>query len=232
MKKYLIAALAIAGLNGAVFAQTHDKLTAKEKKEGYVLLFDGKTTNGWHLYNNTGPGAWGVVDGALQLDTGAQGQGDIITDGEYENFELKLQWKIARGGNSGIIFPVHEDKQYAYTFLTGMEMQVLDDKEAEDNKQENHLAGSLYDMIAPAHHAKPAGEWNAVTIRKEHGHITFWLNGEKVVEVQMGSEEWNKLIANSKFKKWKGFATYPKGHIALQDHGAIVSYRDIMIKQL
>lgn len=233
MKKYLIAALAVAGCSGAVLAQTHDKLTSKEKKDGYVLLFNGKTTDGWHRYNKADAGAWKVVDGALQLDTAEHsGRGDIITNGEYENFELKLEWRIAQGGNSGIIFPVHEDKQYAYTFLTGMEMQVLDDIKAEDNKQENHLAGSLYDMIAPSHHAKPAGEWNAVTIRKENGHITFWLNGEKVVEVQMGSDEWNKLIANSKFKNWKGFATYPKGHIALQDHGAMVAYRDIRIKQL
>lgn len=233
MKKYLIAALAISGLNGAVLAQTHDKLTKKEKKEGYMLLFNGKNTNGWHRYNNTTAGAWKVVNGALQLDTANHtDRGDLITDKEFENFELKLEWRIARGGNSGIIFPVHEDKQYAYTFLTGMEMQVLDDKEAEDNKKENHLAGSLYDMIAPMHHAKPAGEWNAVTIRKENGHITFWLNGQKVVEVQMGSEEWKDLIAKSKFKNWKDFAAYPKGHIALQDHGAEVAYRDIRIKQL
>lgn len=233
MKKHLIAALAIAGISGTVLAQKHDKLTSKEKKDGYVLLFDGKSTTGWHLYNKTGAGAWSVVDGSLQLDTAnANGQGDLITDGEYENFELKLEWRIARGGNSGIIFPVHEDPKIAYTFFTGMEMQVLDDKEAEDNKKANHLAGSLYDMIAPMHAAKPAGEWNAVTIRKENGHLTFWLNGEKVVEVQMGSDEWKKLMENSKFKKWPSFATYPKGHIALQDHGAIVSYRDIKIKQL
>ncbi len=232
MKKYLIAALAVAGCSSAAIAQTHDQLTAKEKKEGYVLIFDGKSTNGWHLYNNSGAGAWSVVDGALQLDTAAKGQGDIVSDGEYENFELKLEWRIAKGGNSGIIFPVHEDPNIPYTFFTGMEMQVLDDKEAEDNKQDNHLAGSLYDMIAPAHHSKPAGEWNAVTIRKENGHLTFWLNGEKVVEVQMGSDEWKQLIAKSKFKKWPSFATYPKGHIALQDHGAIVAYRDIKIKQL
>jgi len=233
MKKYLIAALAVAGFNGALFAQTYDKLTTKEKKEGYVLLFDGKTTDGWHRYNDTNAGAWKVVNGALQLDTANHtDRGDLITNGEYENFELKLQWRIARGGNSGIIFPVHEDKQYSATYLTGMEMQVLDDKEAEDNKKENHLAGSLYDMIAPMHHAKPAGKWNSVTIRKENGHITFWLNGEKVVEVQMGSAEWKELIAKSKFRNWKGFAAYPKGHIALQDHGAVVAYRDIRIKQL
>jgi hypothetical protein len=231
MKKYLVTALAIAGMSGSLFAQIN-KLTSKEKSEGYALLFDGKTTTGWHVYNGTGPGAWGVTNGALQLDTAAQNQGDLITDGEYENFELKLEWRIAVGGNSGIIFPVHEDKSLAYTFLTGMEMQVLDDKEAEDNKKANHLAGSLYDMIPPSHPAKPAGEWNAVIIRKENGHITFWLNGEKVVEVQMGSEEWNKLIQNSKFKTWKYFATYPKGHIALQDHGAVVAFRDIRIKQL
>jgi hypothetical protein len=113
-----------------------------------------------------------------------------------------------------------------------MEMQVLDDKNAEDNKRPNHLAGSLYDMIAPAHAAKPYGEWNSVIIRKLNGHLTFWLNGQKVVEVQMGSAKWNELIQKSKFKDWKAFATYPKGHIALQDHGAAVAFRNIRIKQL
>jgi hypothetical protein len=232
MKTILLTAIGIAAFSFSVSAQTMNKLTPKERKEGYVLLFNGTTTDGWHEYNHPDAGAWRVNDGILQLDPKAPDGADIITNGEYENFELRLDWKIPVGGNSGIIFPVHEDKTYAYTFLTGMEMQILDDKEAEDNKQPNHLAGSLYDMIAPAHPAKPAEEWNSVIIRKLHGHITFWMNGQQVVDIQIGSPEWNDLIQKSKFKDWKAFATYPKGHIALQDHGAAVAFRNIRIREL
>jgi len=197
-----------------------------------VSLFDGKTTTGWHSYLKTGPGAWKVVDGALQLDPKAPDQGDLITNKEYENYELSLEWKIAEGGNSGIIFGVHEDPSFDATYLTGIEMQILDDQKAEDNKLATHRAGALYDMKAPAHPAKPAGEWNKVTIKKLKGHLTFWLNGKIVIDTQMGSPEWLEMLNKSKFKTWKGFAAYPKGHIALQDHGAVVSFKDITIKEL
>ncbi|MDB5007717.1 MAG: glycosyl hydrolase [Mucilaginibacter sp.] len=219
MKKVLLSILAFTAVHCSLMAQT-------------TKLFDGKTTNGWHSYLKTGPGAWKVVDGALQLDPKAEGQGDLLTDREYENYELSLEWKIAEGGNSGIIIGVHEDPAFEATYLTGIEMQVLDDQKAEDNKKANHLAGSLYDMKAPSAHAKPAGEWNKVVIRKLNGHLTFWLNGNKVIDTQIGSPEWQEMLNNSKFKPWKGFAAYPKGHIALQDHGAVVSFKDIKIKEL
>jgi hypothetical protein len=219
IKTLLFSTLAFTALHYSVMAQT-------------VTLFDGKTTDGWHVYLGKGPGAWRVADGTLWLDVKAPNQGDLVTDKEYENYELSLEWKIAEGGNSGIIFGVNEDPKYGQTYLTGVEMQILDDQKAEDNKKANHLAGSLYDMKAPSHPAKPAGEWNKVKIEKLNGHLTFWLNGEKVIETQIGSPEWNAMIDKSKFKTWKGFAAYPKGHIALQDHGAVVSFRDIKIKEL
>ena len=211
--------MAFTAVNCALRAQT-------------TKLFDGKTTDGWHSYLKTGPGAWKVVDGALQLDPKAEGQGDLITDKEYENYELSIEWKIAEGGNSGIIFGVHEDASLNETYLSGVEMQVLDDVKASDNKLATHLAGSLYDMKAAAYPAKPAGEWNKVKIRKENGHLTFWMNGKVVIDVLMGSPEWQELINKSKFKTWKDFAAYPKGHIALQDHGAVVAFRNIKIKEL
>lgn len=219
MKKTLLILPALIAAGYSLQAQT-------------VKLFDGKTTNGWHSYLKSGPGAWSVVDGTLQLDPAAPGQGDLVTDNEYENYDLKLEWKIAEGGNSGIIFGVHEDPSFDETYLTGIEMQILDDAKAEDNKLATHRAGALYDMIAPSSPALPAGQWNKVEIKKLNGHLTFWLNGKKVVEVQIGSPEWNTLLAKSKFKNWKGFAAYPKGHIALQDHGAVVSFRNITIKEL
>lgn len=220
-------------VNFSSFAQTMNTLSHKEQKDGFTLLFDGTTTNGWHAYLSHDAGAWHVTDGALQPDPlAATGKADLVTDKEYTNFELRLDWKIPVGGNSGVIFSIHEDSAYGATYLTGMEMQVLDDIKAEDNKQPNHLAGSLYDMIAPSHPAKPAGEWNSIVIRKLNGHITLFMNGKQVVETQIGSPEWNALIQKSKFKNWKGFAQYPTGHIALQFHGAAVAFRNIRIKEL
>src|SRR5476651_795740 len=147
MKKLLLCMIAVAAINHSLTAQT-------------IKLFDGKTTNGWHAYNKTGPGPWAVVDKTLQLDPGADGQADLVTDKEYENFELTLSWRISARGNSGIILSVHEDPSLSETYLTGIEMQILDDQEAEDNKKASHLAGALYDMRAPSSAAKPACEWN------------------------------------------------------------------------
>jgi len=218
MKKLLLIPLAFFAVN-SLRAQT-------------VSLFDGKTTNGWHSYLKTGPGAWKVVDGALQLDPKAPDQGDLVTNKEYENYELTLSWKIAEGGNSGIIFGVHEDPKFDATFRTGIEMQILDDAKAEDNKLATHRAGALYDMKPAAYPAKPAGQWNKVTIKKLNGHLTFWMNGKIVIDTQIGGDEWKAMLDKSKFKTWKGFAAYPKGRIALQDHGAVVSFKDISIKEL
>lgn len=234
MKKSTLILFALAFFNQALMAQTENQLSKKEKQQGWQLLFDGKDTQGWHTYlKPDAVPAWKVVDGALQLDPKAEGQGDLVTDKEYENYELALEWNISEGGNSGVIFGIHEDPAFHATYATGIEMQVLDNEKAEDNKKANHLAGSLYDMKAPsASVAKPAGQWNLVKLQKKNGHLTFWLNDTKIVETQIGSEEWKQLINNSKFKTWKDFAAYPKGHIALQDHGHEVSFRNIKIKQL
>ena len=228
MKVFLLNALALAFFSQVAFAQAPP---AKAKTQ---VLFDGKTTKGWHTYlKPTAAPAWEVVDGALQLNPQAPGQGDLVTDGEYENYELTLEWKISPAGNSGIIFGVHEDPAFPATYETGIEMQVLDNKGAEDNKKANHLAGSLYDMQAPAKDvAKPAGEWNLVKLRKQSGHLTFFLNTVKIVDVQMGSPEWKALVESSKFKTWKNFGAYPKGHIALQDHDHKVAFRAIKIELL
>lgn len=230
--KNLLALICAAAIGFTATAQ--NTLTSKEKKQGWVSLFNGQTTTGWHTYLQPSAGeAWKVDNGTLKLDPKAPGQGDLVTDKEYENFDLQVDWKISQEGNSGIIFGVHEDTTYKQTYLTGVEMQVLDDKFAEDNKKANHLAGSLYDMKAPSETTvKPAGEWNTARILKKNGHLTFWLNGKQVIDTRIGSAEWQEMINNSKFKTWKGFAAYPKGHIALQDHGHVVAFRNIKIKEL
>lgn len=234
MKKIFIASTLLLA-SGVAMAQTNNALTNKEKQEGWHLLFDGKTTTGWHSYLKPSAGpAWSVKDATLQLDPAVKdGRGDLVTNDEYENFELSIDWNIADEGNSGIIFLVHEDKAYDATYLTGPEYQLLDDKKAEDNKKDSHLAASLYDIIAPAKEVEnPAGQWNHTVIRLKNGELTFWLNGVQTVKTHLWDSNWKELVAKSKFKDWKGFAEYHKGHIALQDHGYHITFRNIKIREL
>ncbi len=210
-------------------------LTPKEKKQGWVLLFDGKTTNGWHTYNTTTVSAnWKVADEALMLDTKEKGGGDIVTNDSYENYEFIVDWKISEAGNSGIIFNIQEDPKFSDTYNTGPEMQVLDNIKASDNKKENHLAGLLYDMSGTAAQSqpKPVGEWNNARIIQKNGHLTFYFNGVKTLDIQQGSDEWKNLLAASKFKTWTNFDTSPNGKIAFQNHGHEVAFRNIKIRKL
>lgn len=214
--------------------ETPNSLTQKEKNNGWILLFDGETTKGWHTYNKTGvTNNWQVEDGALVMKPKKE-HGDIVTDNEYENYEFSTEWKISEGGNSGIIFNVKEDAAFPNTYSTGPEMQVLDNLKASDNKKENHLAGLLYDMhgTADLSKPKPAGEWNHASIIQENGRLRFYFNGIKTLDVQQGSEEWKNMIANSKFKTWPDFAVSPKGKISFQDHGHEVAFRNIKIRKL
>lgn len=216
-------------------------LTDAEKAEGWALLFDGAGKNGWHVYNKKSDGAaWKVEGDALWLDSNYKvdgkraGGGDLLTDEEYENFELSLEWKIGKGGNSGIIFLVNEDPKYGATYHTGPEMQVLDNAGHSDANINKHRAGDLYDLIsgAPADAVKKEGEWNQVRIVVNKGALEFYLNGPKIVTTTLWDENWNKMVAGSKFKEWKDFATFRKGRIALQDHGDPVWYRNIKIRKL
>lgn len=237
MKTISLSICACFLLASAAFAQKPNALSSKEKKDGWVLLFDGKSTKGWHTFRkDKAAAAWAVQDGALVFNPTADKteRGDLVTDQEYENYDLTIEWKISDGGNSGVIFGINEDPKYGATYETGIEMQVLDNINAGDRFIPDHLAGSLYDLIGGPDVSKPkaVGEWNEARILNKDGQITLWLNGVQTATVAKGSEEWKKLIAESKFNGWEGFAKYPKGKIALQDHGNIVSYRNIKIKQL
>ena len=209
-------------------------------KKGWKKLFDGKTKNGWHIYNNDATGElWKVEDGVLYCDVdkdkkpGVKKGGDLTTDLEYENYHLSLEWKISEGGNSGIIFGVHEDPKFKTSYATGMEMQVLDNEKAAVAKNPKHRAGDLYDLIkCNRETAKPAMEWNHAEIIYVNRSLTLKLNGETVVTTTVGDDQFNQLVAGSKFKNWPGFAKYSKGKISLQDHGNLVWYRNIKIKQL
>jgi hypothetical protein len=218
-----------------------DTLNPQEKSEGWQFLFDGQTTKGWHKYGNEPVGgAWKVIDGAIYLDTSSKvngrivGGGDIVTDEEFENFDLKLQWKIAKNGNSGIMFYVHEDTmKYKAPYETGPEMQVLDNDGHPDGKIIKHRAGDLYDLISCSKETvKPVGEWNDAEIKCLNSKLDLYLNGENVVSTTLWDDNWNKMIAGSKFKQWKGFGSFKKGKICLQDHQCGVWFRNIKIRKL
>lgn len=207
----------------------------------WTTLFDGSSLNGWHSYGQSAPGtAWNVDSGAIHLDVSANkgyqtnGGGDLVTNDEYENFDLKLEWKISKNGNSGIIFYIHEDTvKYKESWNTGLEMQVLDNNGHSDGKIPKHRAGNLYDLIAAEPEtAKGPSEWNQVEIVSNKGQLDLYLNGTKVVSTTLWDDNWKKLIAGSKFKDMPDWGTFTKGHIALQDHGNEVWYRNIMIKKL
>jgi hypothetical protein len=205
------------------------------EQDGWKNLFDGKTTSGWHTYGKTSVNQrWKIADGALYIDSTVQEGGDLVTDKEYENYDLKLEWKISKNGNSGIIFNVHEDaSKYAETYKTGPEVQVLDNEGHPDGKILKHRAGDLYDLIkSSSEPAKGPGEWNAVEIINNKGKLQIFVNGTNVVTTTMWDDNWKQLIAGSKFKNMPDFGTFKKGHIALQDHGDAVWYRNIKIKQL
>ncbi|HPG12255.1 MAG TPA: DUF1080 domain-containing protein [Chitinophagaceae bacterium] len=216
-------------------------LTEEQKAEGWKLLFDGKTTNGWHKYGGGPTGsAWKVADGMLYLDTSVKENwqikdgGDIVTDDEYDNFHLKLEWKIAKDGNSGVIFYIHEDSaKYTWAWETGPEMQVLDNEGHPDAKIEKHRAGDLYDLISCSKETvRPAGEWNQVEVIADNGRLDFFLNNENVVSTTMWDDNWRKMIAGSKFADMPDFGTFKKGRIGLQDHGNMVWFKNVMIKKL
>jgi 3-keto-disaccharide hydrolase len=219
---------------------TTNTLTEEEKSAGWQLLFDGASKSNFHVFNKKTDGsAWQVADGALHLDTTTRdkgkivGGGDLLTNEEYDNFDLKIDWKIDPGGNSGIMFYVQEGPSFGETYHTGPEMQVLDNAAHPDAKIIKHRAGDLYDLITSSPETvKPAGEWNQVEVISNKGALEFHLNGTKILSTTMWDDAWKKMIAASKFKQWSGFGTYKKGRIALQDHGNSVWYRNIKIKKL
>jgi hypothetical protein len=223
----------------SLMAQKPNTLTKKEKKQGWKLLFDGKSTQGWHTYlRDTVGSKWQVRDGVIIFDTSKprNGGGDMVTNESFENYELQLEWKISKGGNSGIIFDIQEDPKYPASYLTGPEMQVLDNIYASDNKKQNHLAGCLYDLAGDStvSKPKPVGEFNKVRIVQNKGHLTLWLNGIQTFDGQIGSNDWNERIAKSKFaaKQFADFAKVPRGKIALQQHPGSSEWRNIKIRAL
>jgi hypothetical protein len=197
--------------------------------EDWRALFDGKTTTGWRGYQRSDmPAGWTVVDSAL---TRTGEGGDIITTDQFANFELALEWKVAPAANSGVMYRVVEGPRQ--TYMSGPEMQVLDDERHADGKTRLTAAGSAYGLYpSPAGVVRPAGEWNSVRILVDGNHVEHWLNGSKVVTYELGSPDWEQRVKDSKFVEWPTYGRAKSGHIALQDHGDWVAFRNIKIRVL
>jgi hypothetical protein len=194
------------------------------------LLGDNPATH-WRGYGRTDlPAGWQMVDGAL---TRVGQGGDIITRETYDNFELTLEWKISPGGNSGIFFRVVEDSAFNAVYLTGAEMQVLDNAGHADGKNPLTSAGSNFALHAPTRDVtKAVGEWNEARLLVNGSHVEHWLNGEKVVEYELWGDDWKRRVQASKFNAWPRYGMARGGHIALQDHGDWVAFRNIRIRRI
>jgi len=229
-----------ASADAAATEPAANVLTDSEKADGWELLFDGSTLNGWKRYgaDSIGP-LWSVKDGVIICDGTGLGEGSpmggsLMTLKQYGNFELSVDWKISAGGNSGIIYHVIEKPEYKHDYETGPEMQVMDDAGWKGELGDAQKVGSNYDMYAAPATKKvmPVGEWNNARIVYNNGHVEHWLNGEKVVEFQEGDADYEARYKKSKWVEYPGWNKFKVGSISLQDHGAPVYYRNIKIKAL
>lgn len=205
-------------------------LSEVEVKEGFESLFDGKAIDQWVGWRQSGvPRGWSAVGGVLTFTPGVGG-GDLRTREMFSDFDLRLEWKISLGGNSGIIYRATLDQRSAYE--TGPEYQVLDNTHHADGKNPLTSAGSLYALIAPPQDfTRPVGEFNEARIVAKGNHVEHWLNGQKLLEYELGSPEWKQRALAAKFQAMMEYGTKPKGYIVLQDHGNAVEYRNLRIRR-
>jgi hypothetical protein len=242
MKTTIMICLMIAFTNTGFSQDKNNTLAKKEKKAGWVLLFDGKSTNGWRGYNLPAfpEKGWIVEDGTLHVIGSSRGEagggGDLLYDKKFRNFEISLEWKVSEGGNSGIFYLAQEIPG-TEVWKSAPEMQILDNERHPDAKlgvNGNRAAGSLYDLIPGDLKAvKPAGEWNKVSILVYKGTVVHTVNGKQVLEYHLWTEDWKKMVMNSKFKDYEWFLnTAEEGYIVLQDHGDDVWFRNIKIREM
>ena len=237
----LIILLSIAFVNCKHIPKESNKETSKESESSWLLLSQEDSFRGWHIYQNEdgGKSGWAVENGVFtfnESDASGEGNKSLLTDEVFESFEIKFEWKVSPGSNSGFIWGVSEDKMYEHPHKTGPEIQIIDtDYYGDDPDHQKHTVGALYDMIPPSTKpSKKAGEWNKYHITVDHNKNkgTVFLNGIIVNSFPLTGPEWDSMVENSKFRDMSGFGKYKKGHITLQDHPGIISYKNIKIKRL
>ena len=241
-----IAIVVISGYlcSATANAQQANTLTQQEKNGGWQSLFDGKDLNGWHSYLQHGTGKdWSVQDGAIMLKKNnsdpSKDYADLVTNQEFANFDLKLEWKAKPCIDSGVMFYVQELPKYKQAYDTGLEMQIADlSCTVPDSREILRRSGDLYGLISTkVNTVKPAGEWNQFEIIANHGHVQLIQNGREI-STQLGDDAWRELVAHSKFAKWQDFGTFRDGHISLQgtenkgESQIKIYFRDIKIKKL
>jgi hypothetical protein len=246
----ILSCVLVAGLTTSCGSKGKkaDKEAAKTEQaatpaDNWMVLFDGTSTTGWRSYEKPAfpPLGWEMVDGTLHCIASGNGEaggpgGDLIYDKKFSNFELSFEWKIGQGGNSGV-FILAQEIPNEPIWKSGLEFQILDNEKHIDatlGVNGNRKAGSLYDLIpAVPQNTKPAGEWNQAGIVSYQGTVVFKQNGANVVEFHLWTEDWKKLVENSKFKEFPAFLDPAhEGYIGLQDHGSDVWFRNIKIKEM
>ncbi|MEO2123691.1 MAG: DUF1080 domain-containing protein [bacterium] len=225
----LLLGAVLVFLANPLTAQEHNRLTAAERAAGWQLLFDGNSLEGWRGYNSEFmPNGWSVENGML-IRTGPGG--DIITEQQFGDFEFYLEWLVGPGGNSGVLVRAVEGQEEVYHGAP--EMQILDDAGHPDGRSPLTSAGSNYGLHgAPRGIVKSAGEWNSSRIVVVNNQVEHWLNGDKVVEYELGSADWLRRVANSKFAQWPAYGRASRGHIGIQDHGDRVSFRNLKVREI
>ncbi len=208
-------------------------------EEGWVSLFDGTSLDAWRTYlKDSVTGDWEISEGALVYrphPDSAHGMNNLITKKKYGSFELALEWKIEKDGNSGVFYGILEDEKYVVPYMTAPEVQLRDYSSNPDFNDNRQMSGSIFGIIGPEQDvARPAGEWNELLIRidreQNEGRVT--LNGVELFSYPVRGEQWKQMVEDSKFRDWEGFGIEQTGHIGLQDHAHEVWFRNIRIKEL
>jgi hypothetical protein len=216
-----------------------NELSAAEQAEGWKLLFDGESLSGWHGYNGKPLDAWAIDDCAIKSagtdeNYGSDMRGDLVTDQQYENFEISIDWKATKGGNSGLMYGVIEDEKYDAAWKTGPEYQFVDDVGFPTELEDWQKAGANYAMHTAAEDKplEPVGEWNTTRIVVDGNHVEHWLNGARIVEFERWNDEWEALKSSGKWKEAPDYGTAATGHIVLQDHGSVFWFRNVKIREI
>ena len=238
--KQRVVAIAVVILSVVVSSYTYmaakdNTLTPSEIKTGWKLLFDGKSLKGWRSYQNQVTNSWTVNNGVMYCKGSetdkSDKRADMITEKEYENFDLSIDWKISPQGNSGILYMVTEE--FPRSYQSGPEYQIIDDLHFPQKLEDWQKTGANYAMDpAPTAAPNPVGQWNTTRIVVNNGHVQHWLNGKKLLDFQMWTDEWKKKKMEGKWKDAPGYGMSKKGHIGLQDHGSEAWFKNLKIKEL